>query len=249
MTPTSTTIRRPALAVVVLLVGLLAGLLAPTGTAHAAIDGGAESQFVAALNEARAAQGLPALSVAGDLTSVARSHSTRMADGDNLHHNPNLGSHVSNWQKVGENVGKGPSVSSIHSAFMNSPGHRANILGSDWTQVGVGVDVRDGTVWVTQVFRKPAGSSEPAAEPEPEAKSEPKPEPEAAPAKSSSADQAPASSGSTSPAGDDLDTAEPETPPAGLAEALPPVAPEADRALVMMTRVAGVDADLDAMTS
>lgn len=249
MTPTSTTSPRPALAVVVLLVGLLAGLLAPTGTAHAAIDGGAESQFVAALNQARAAQGLPALSVAGDLTSVARSHSSRMADGNNLHHNPNLGSHVSGWQKVGENVGKGPSVNSIHSAFMNSPSHRANILGADWTQVGVGVDVRGGTVWVTQVFRQPAGAPAPAPEPEREPKSAPatsEPKPEAAPAASSPA--APASSDATSSKADDRAAAQPEREP-DLAEALPPVAPEADRALVMMTRVAGVDADLDAMTS
>ncbi|TVP70254.1 MAG: CAP domain-containing protein [Nitriliruptor sp.] len=136
-----------------------------------------ESQFVSAVNSERAAKGLPALAVAGDLTSLARSHSRVMADAGNLHHNPNLGSAVSGWQKVGENVGRGPTVSSIHSALMNSSGHRRNILDSDWTQIGVGVVVDGGgQVWVTQVFRKPAGAA-PAPAPDPEPKPEPKPEP------------------------------------------------------------------------
>lgn len=247
MTTATATLRRPAAALVVLLVSLLAGLMTPV-TAHAAVDSSAESQFVAAVNQERAARGLPALQVASDLTSVARSHSARMAGSDNLHHNPNLGSDVSNWQKVGENVGVGPSVSSIHGAFMNSPSHRANILGSDWVQVGVGVEVRGDSIWVTQVFRLPMGSSQPAPEPAPEPETTPEPattpEPEAQPvaaANSGTADASAATDETT-----DAAASAPEGP--ATAQPLPPVAPDSDRALAMMTRVAAEDADLDALT-
>lgn len=237
----ATATRRPA-ALVVLLASLLVGLTLPTTPAHAAVDAGAESQFVAAVNQARSAQGLPSLQVAGDLTSVARQHSARMADGDNLHHNPNLGSQVTNWQKVGENVGTGPSVDSIHSAFMNSASHRANILGSDWTQVGVGVEVRGDTIWVTQVFRQPQGASQPAPEPESTPAPQPAPEPESEP--QSASDDAPASRDTA--AADEGSTA--EAPQPATVKALPVVAPEADRALAMMRRVAAEDADLDTLT-
>ena len=174
----------PTLAALVVI--LLAALLPPVST-PAFADGGMEAQFVAAVNSERAAQGLPALSVAGDLSSVARSHSRVMADTGNLHHNPNLGSAVSGWQKVGENVGRGPSVATIHGALMNSAGHRRNILDSDWTQLGVGVVVDSGgQIWVTQVFRKPVGAApapkpEPTPEPTPEAKPQPKPQTQAEP--------------------------------------------------------------------
>ena len=169
---------RVRLTVGALVVALVAALL-PAAITPAFADSGMESQFVSAANSERAAKGLPALEVAGDLTSVARSHSRVMADASNLHHNPNLGSAVSGWQKVGENVGRGPTVSAIHSALMDSSGHRRNILDSEWTQIGVGVVLDGGgQVWVTQVFRKPVGAA-PKPEPEPEPEPEPAPQPEA----------------------------------------------------------------------
>jgi uncharacterized protein YkwD len=151
--------------------------LAPTPR-PAAADGGIEAEFVAAINRERAAAGRPTLAVAGDLTAVARQHSRRMAEQASLHHNPNLATDVGGWQSVGENVGTGPSVSNVHRAFMGSPGHRGNILDPEWTQVGVGVVVSGGTIWVTEVFRLPSGS---ASEPEPRPKPEPEPEPKPAP--------------------------------------------------------------------
>src|SRR5690606_32710311 len=103
--------------------------------------------------------GLPALQVASDLRSVARSHSDVMASQQRLHHNPNLSSDVKNWRRLTENVGYGPTVSGLHSALMDSSGHRANILDANVSQVGVGVTVRGGTVWVTQGFRNPTGAA------------------------------------------------------------------------------------------
>lgn len=122
----------------------------------------AEQDFVQRLNQERAARGLHQLTVRSDLRSVARSHSATMASQDRLHHNPSLGSDVSNWQRLSENVGVGPSVGSLHTALMNSPGHRANILDRRVTEVGVGVVVRNGRIWVTQVFRLPRGATIPS---------------------------------------------------------------------------------------
>jgi len=112
--------------------------------------------FVSRINAARRSAGRPGLSVRSDLAAVAYRHSQRMAAKNSLYHNPNLGAQVSNWQAVGENVGRGGDVASLHQAFMNSPTHRANILDRDYTEVGVGVVVDgNGIMWVTEVFRRP----------------------------------------------------------------------------------------------
>jgi hypothetical protein len=124
--------------------------------ADAAIDGTAERDFIALVNIERAKRGLHALAIRTDLRSVARTHSIRMADRNHLHHNPNLATDVTGWQRLSENVGRGPSVNSLHTALMNSEGHRRNILDDRVTEIGVGVEVRGSTVWVTQVFRRPS---------------------------------------------------------------------------------------------
>ena len=153
-------VRRPLgsiVAAVLLTLGLAGttALVAPTA-AFADSSYSMESQFVAKMNASRQAAGLRPYAVAGDLTSVARSHSQQMASKQSLYHNPSLTSDVSNWRAVGENVGDGPTVDDLHTAFMNSPEHRANILDHDFTQVGVGVTVdKDGVIWVTEDFRQP----------------------------------------------------------------------------------------------
>ena len=135
--------------------GTAAVLAAPTA-AFADSNPTMESEFVAKMNAARAADGLRPYTVASDLTTIARAHSEQMASKQLLYHNPDLTTQVQNWQAVGENVGEGPSVSDVHTAFMNSPEHRANILDHDFTQVGVGVTVdSNGIVWVTEDFREP----------------------------------------------------------------------------------------------
>ena len=142
--------------------GATAAVVAPVSAM--ASTAGFEAQFIADMNAARQANGLAPYSVAYDLTSVARNHSAQMASSQSLYHNPSLTSQVQNWQAVGENVGEGPTVSDIHTAFMNSPEHRANILDHDFTQVGVGVSVdKNGIIWVTEDFRQPMGASSAAA--------------------------------------------------------------------------------------
>jgi hypothetical protein len=126
----------------------------PTG-AHAS----ASSDFVAKINAARQSHGGQALTVRGDLAAAAQAQAERMADRSDLFHNPDLGGSVSHWSALAENVGYGPDVATIHTAFMNSPGHRTNILNAKYTEVGVGVVVRDHVVWVAEVFRRPTGQT------------------------------------------------------------------------------------------
>jgi hypothetical protein len=141
---------------------MTAGVVLVTGQAAASTN--PATAFVAATNQARAAAGLPGLSVSADLSAAATHQAQNMAAADALFHTPNLGSGLCCWAMVGENVGAGPSVSIIQAAFMASPEHRANILRVAYTQIGVGYVIdKHGTLWVSEVFRRPTGSATPAA--------------------------------------------------------------------------------------
>ena len=152
--PFATAAHRIILAITTLALALAAVL---TGTLTAAPAGAttAEDSLTARLNGARSDQGLPGLATRSDLVAVARAQATRMADSGTLYHNPNLATDVINWRWVGENVGYGPDVQTVHVAFMSSDAHRANILDTDYTEVGVGVVERGDRVWVAEVFRRP----------------------------------------------------------------------------------------------
>ncbi len=163
----------PALALLAALALVL--VLGSVVTAHA--SGDAEVELTSMVNAERTAAGLPALQVSGDLVEVARRHSSRMASSGTLHHNPHLGSEVSNWTRVTENVGQGPDARAIHDALMASSSHRANILDGGVSQVGVGVVVAGDTLWMTQVFRQPATASAPPPPPPPPPPTDPTPVP------------------------------------------------------------------------
>jgi uncharacterized protein YkwD len=154
--------RTTARVLVTTVLASIAGTVTAIAVPTTALAGTAsmEQQFVSKMNAARQANGMRPYSVSSDLTSIARSHSRQMATKGQLYHNGSLTSQVQNWQAVGENVGEGPTVDDIHTAFMHSTEHRANILDHDFTQVGVGVTVDShGVVWVTEDFRQPMGSS------------------------------------------------------------------------------------------
>jgi len=140
-----------ALVVVALLTGAVAAPRASASTV--------EDLFTSKINHARAADGVPKLATRSHLVSVARSWASTMASQTRLYHNPELTSDVDNWRWVGENVGYGPDALTVHVAFMNSPAHKANILDRDYTEVGVGSVVRNGRVWVAEVFRRPMRTS------------------------------------------------------------------------------------------
>jgi hypothetical protein len=120
---------------------------------------GSESEFISRTNGARTSRGLRAYAVRGDLTGIARRQAARMAARGEIYHNPNLTSEVSGWSSVGENVGRGSSVASIHDAFMGSSAHRSNILSTVYTEVGIGTATSgSGEIFVSEVFRRPSGT-------------------------------------------------------------------------------------------
>lgn len=148
---------------------LITTILLATATlaTPALASSGEEASFVSLINAERANRGLTTLEVYWDLVDDARIHSNVMNDADDLFHSSNLANATTGWASLGENVGVGPTVNDLHTAFMNSAGHRDNILGA-WDTIGVGVTHSDhGYMFVTVVFMK-AAQSEPAPAPAPE---------------------------------------------------------------------------------
>lgn len=132
----------------------LSGVVAMAPSAHATVPAAAASYF-SRLNHERVAHGLRPLTMRSDLNTVAQRWAARMASNDRLMHNPSLTTQVPNWQVVGENVGEGPTIGALDTAFWNSPEHRSNILDRSYTDIGVGTTVANGVIWITVDFRKP----------------------------------------------------------------------------------------------
>ena len=114
-----------------------------------------EARMLTKINHARANHGLRPLHASPDLMQAARSHSKSMAGSRVLFHTASFSS-LCCWEAVGENVGDGFTVRSLHRQFMHSSPHRANILARRMRQVGVGIVSSGGRLWVTEIFRDPA---------------------------------------------------------------------------------------------
>jgi hypothetical protein len=114
------------------------------------------------INSSRAKAGLPPVALDGTLNSVAQGHANRMAQQGRVYHNGSYPSGAGAWEAWGENVGSGPTVSNIHSAFMNSSSHRVNILNSRFNAVGIGVARWSGGLMLVQDFLDRPGESAPA---------------------------------------------------------------------------------------
>lgn len=103
-------------------------------------------------NRARSRRGIRRMKLDPQLSKVASRHSARMARKDLLYHSTDLGHVVTRWSVLGENVGVGGSIASLHRAFMRSPAHRDNIVHGEWRYFGTGTKRRNGRLWVTVVF-------------------------------------------------------------------------------------------------
>ncbi|KUF93185.1 hypothetical protein AM588_10009589 [Phytophthora nicotianae] len=102
-------------------------------------------QMLDAVNAERAKAGLSALCTNKKLAAAAARHSKDMADNDFMEHDGSDGSTMSErvtaagyqWTAVAENVAAGQEdVASVMESWMNSEGHRANILGADYSMFG-----------------------------------------------------------------------------------------------------------------
>jgi uncharacterized protein YkwD len=113
-----------------------------------------ERGFARKMNSARGNNSLGRLQLDPELSKAARVHTNEMIRRNELYHtpSPDLRRRVTNWVVIGENVGVGGTVSSLHEAFMNSPAHRDNVLYSTYRHVGVGVKKAHDRMWVTIIF-------------------------------------------------------------------------------------------------
>lgn len=107
------------------------------------------------INDERAAAGLNVVASDPALADIALKWSTKMAKSNRLSHNPVLRDQVEvaalDRRSLGENVGVGADIDSLHQAFMASAGHRRNVLG-DFDLAGIGVKAAQGRLWVTVDF-------------------------------------------------------------------------------------------------
>jgi hypothetical protein len=132
--------------------------------ASVAAGSGAEDAFSQKINHERSTRSLHSLSWDSGLVDIARAHSKRMATEHRLFHNTSLPNQVKEWNVLGENVGRGPSIDAIHEAFMASPTHHAQIVATDYKSFAVGTFEADGEIWVTEIFvLRPPGYSPAAA--------------------------------------------------------------------------------------
>jgi len=118
-----------------------------------------ESEVIRLVNEIRVKNGLKALEADWELSRVARIKSQDMKDNNYFSHtSPVYGSPFNmiknfgiSYKSAAENIAKGQSTpQAVVNAWMNSQGHRANILNSSYTKIGVGY-VSGGNYW-TQMF-------------------------------------------------------------------------------------------------
>jgi hypothetical protein len=120
--------------------------------------GSVEQDQVNRINYTRSVNGRGGLQHIECLNTVAERWTERMVAAGGISHNPNVANEVTYicggaWSIVGENVGVGYSSEGIFNAFMNSPGHQANILDGRFTKAGLGAYwSSDGRLFITQVF-------------------------------------------------------------------------------------------------
>lgn len=111
------------------------------------IDEGAEELMLTLINQERAKVGAGQLALSIKLRDLARDYARDMfARGYFSHYNPEGQSPFDRMEKAGikfnaagENLALAPNINLAHQGLMNSPGHRKNILSSDFGKAGIGV--------------------------------------------------------------------------------------------------------------
>ncbi|WP_110943531.1 CAP domain-containing protein [Virgibacillus senegalensis] len=121
--------------------------------------GNIQQEVIRLTNVERRNNGLSELKADADLTEVAQEKSTDMSENNYFSHtSPTYGSPFDMMQQFGieyrsaaENIASGQqSAEAVVQAWMDSPGHRKNILNENLTHIGVGFD-SNGNYW-TQMF-------------------------------------------------------------------------------------------------
>lgn len=126
-----------------------------------------EKEILKFTNQERTKRGLKALTFNPELQELAKIHNKNMNDHDFFDHEDQNGMKIGERRKaffpeiiggIGENIAfnKGYEIEGtakrLVKQWMNSPGHRENILRKEFTQLGVGVLVEGNEIYGTQVF-------------------------------------------------------------------------------------------------
>jgi hypothetical protein len=129
------------------------------------------------INQDRSQHGLGPVALNGNLSDVAQRQSIAMAASQRIFQNPAFPNDVpaANW--AGENVGYGPDVDEVHTAFVASPEHQVIIIGADYRVVGIAVASSPIGLMVVEDFADTAGGAVSAAPPPPAPKAAPGPKP------------------------------------------------------------------------
>ncbi|MET9962769.1 CAP domain-containing protein [Streptomyces sp. NPDC006326] len=127
-------------------------------------DSSTEAAVLALVNKERASAGCGPLASDSALTAAARAYSDTMARSGVMSHTGPDGSTMTTrveaagygWSRLGENIARGQAdAEAVMQSWMNSPGHRANILNCAFKEIGIGVHKGDGGPWWTQDFGTP----------------------------------------------------------------------------------------------
>lgn len=130
-----------------------------------------EADVLADTNAEREANGLPALENDNALASIAQSHSADMLANNYFDHADRNGCAADcrlneagySWSAMGENIhmmsgynlSPAATAQKIVTDWMNSPGHRANMLNASYTHAGIGVALSGSTIYTTEDFAEP----------------------------------------------------------------------------------------------
>lgn len=143
---------------------LIASLVAAstlTATAAGATEAEDEATFVALINELRTGLGLGQLAIDTELVAASRDWAIQLrADGVLSHANDLSVGVTSGWAKLGENVGvaNNDQVRELFDAFVQSPGHYANLIDPSFTHIGTAVVYdTNGRMWTTHRFMAKVG--------------------------------------------------------------------------------------------
>lgn len=117
-----------------------------------------EKELIDLVNKERVAAGLHPLEVDMTLVQLAKDKSHEMAVTSDVSHysrskfHANLDAAGVSYRQAGENIARATSISRVHNGLMNSSGHRANIMASSYTHIGVGVVKYGTSYYATQIF-------------------------------------------------------------------------------------------------
>ena len=134
----------------------------PAATSSSSSIDAIEAAVVELTNAERVKAGLQPLKTYAPLMAAAREKSQDMKDKNYFSHtSPTYGSPFDrlkvlgiSYKAAGENIAKGQrTAEEVVTAWMNSEGHRANILDSKFTHIGVGY-VKDGNIWTQQFIKQ-----------------------------------------------------------------------------------------------